>query len=97
VLGEEVDDARLGIALTAARGRAPIARAPRSRTPQRASRSGLGWRAIVGVGLIDLQLGVYERPPHAVDKLISVVLIGEHLGRHGIGEQSFGVTSRNLG
>ena len=31
VLGEEVDDARLGVALTAARGCAPIARSSRGR------------------------------------------------------------------
>jgi hypothetical protein len=47
-------------------------------------------------GLLAL-LGVYKCPSHALDKLVSVVLVGEHLGRHVLGQQSFGVTSRNLG
>ena len=42
VPSEELDDARVGVGLTVARRGAPIARAPRSRTPHRASRSGLG-------------------------------------------------------
>src|SRR5207244_2608308 len=51
-----VDDARLGVALSSARGGPTLARAPGCRTPHRASRSGRGRVAIVSMELLDLLL-----------------------------------------
>ena len=97
MLGKEVDDdARLAVAVKAARGCSPVARAPRSRTAHRASRSGRSRGAIVGVNRLLLPPGVCKRPPSLLDKLISGVLVGERLGRHVLGEHGLGVTSRNF-
>ena len=97
MLGKEVDDdARLAVAVKAARGCSPVARAPRSRTAHRASRSGRSRGAIVGVDRLLLPLGVSKRPTHPLDKLISGVLVDERLGRHVLGEHGLGVTSRNF-
>jgi hypothetical protein len=35
--------------------------------------------AIVGWDPLRLPLGVHERPPRELEKLVSVVLVGEHL------------------
>jgi len=50
----------------------------------------------VGVNRVLLRLGVYERPPRAIEKLIIVVLVGEHLGRRVLGEHGLGVTFGNF-
>ena len=56
VPGEEVDDARLDVDLTAARGRAPLACPSCRRAAHRASRSGGRGVAIVSMELVDLLL-----------------------------------------
>ena len=38
-----------------------------------------------------VMLGVYERPSDALDELVRVVFVGEHLGGHVSGEQRFEV------
>jgi hypothetical protein len=44
-----------------------------------------------------LLLGVFERPAHALNGLVSVVLVGGCLGREKLDEHDLGVTSRNVG
>jgi hypothetical protein len=51
----------------------------------------------VGVDRLLLQLGVFEHPARALHELISGLLAGGHLGRHVLGEDGLGVTSRNCG
>jgi hypothetical protein len=51
----------------------------------------------VGVELLGLRLGVYKRPPQALDKVIGVVLVGEHLARCVLGKLGLVVTFRNFG
>jgi hypothetical protein len=54
VLGEELDDARLDVALTAAGSSTPLARTPSSRAAHGASRSDGDGATVVGVELVDL-------------------------------------------
>ena len=54
VHGEELDDAGLDVALTAAGSSTAIARTTRSRAAHGASRSGGGGAAVVGLELVDL-------------------------------------------
>ena len=58
VLDEELDDARLAVALVAARSGAPIARASSGRPAHRASRRSCSFCAVVGGGHLLLLLGV---------------------------------------
>jgi hypothetical protein len=93
----ELPPARLAVAVKAARGCSSVARAPRSRTAHRASRSGRSRGAIVGVDRLLLPLGVCKRPPSSLlDKLISGVLVGERLGRRVLGEHRPRGPSRNF-
>ena len=40
-----------------------------------------------GLDRLLLFLGVYEGPSHALDELVGVVFVGEHLRGHVLGEQ----------
>jgi hypothetical protein len=47
------------------------------------------------VKLLDLLLGVEERPLHALDHLIGVILVSQELGRQVLGDDGLASTCRD--